>query len=330
MINIALLGAGRIGQMHAKIISNTANSKLSYVFDVYKPAAEKVADQYNVIVADDVETILSDESVDAVLIATSTDTHVDLIIKAAKAGKAILCEKPIDLSTERVQQCWQEIESCNVPIQIGFNRRFDPTHAHLQQQLAEGAIGNLQQLIITSRDPDIAPTEYLRHSGGIFRDMIIHDFDMLRFITGEEATEIHAIGNTLIDPDLAQFNDVDSVMITIKTQSGSLCHINGSRRCVYGYDQRIEAFGGQGMLQSTNPLPHSVVKSTVNNTASQSVLNPFFIERYQSAYQAQFESFIHALTSGTKPRPSFEDGLEAQKMADAAQLSLETGRSVTI
>ncbi len=330
MINIALLGAGRIGQMHAKIISDTANCKLSYVFDVYQPAAENVADQYNASVADDVEAILSDEKVDAVLIATSTDTHVDLIIKAAKAGKAILCEKPIDLSTQRVQQCWQEIESCKVPIQIGFNRRFDPTHAHLQQQLAEGVIGNLQQLIITSRDPDIAPTEYLRHSGGIFRDMIIHDFDMLRFITGEEAVEIHAIGNTLIDPGLAQFNDVDSVMITLKTQSGKLCHINGSRRCVYGYDQRIEAFGGEGMLQSTNPLPHSVVKSTVNNTASQSVLNPFFIERYQSAYQAQFACFINALTNGTKPSPSFEDGLEAQKMADAAQLSLETGKTVCL
>lgn len=330
MINIALLGAGRIGQMHAKIISDNANSKLSYVFDVYQPAAEKVAEQYNAIVADDVEVILSDERVDAVLIATSTDTHVDLIIKAAKAGKAILCEKPIDLSTQRVQQCWQEIKSCNVPIQIGFNRRFDPTHANLQQQLAEGAIGNLQQLIITSRDPDIAPTEYLRHSGGIFRDMIIHDFDMLRFITGEEAAEIHAIGNTLIDPGLAEFNDVDSVMITIKTQSGRLCHINGSRRCVYGYDQRIEAFGGDGMLQSTNPLPHNVVKSTAADTASQSVLNPFFIERYQSAYQAQFASFINALTSGTKPSPSFEDGLEAQKMADAAQLSLETGKTVSL
>lgn len=330
MINIALLGAGRIGQMHAKIISDTANSKLSYVFDVYQPAAEKVAEQYNAIVADNVDVILSDDTVDAVLIATSTDTHVDLIIKAAKAGKAILCEKPIDLSTERVQQCWQEIQSCNVPIQIGFNRRFDPTHANLQQQLAEGAIGNLQQLIITSRDPDIAPTEYLRHSGGIFRDMIIHDFDMLRFITGEEAVEVHAIGNTLIDPGLAEFNDVDSVMITIKTQSGRLCHINGSRRCVYGYDQRIEAFGGEGMLQSTNPLPHNVVKSTAVDTAGQSVLNPFFIERYQSAYQAQFASFINALTTGTAPSPSFEDGLEAQKMADAAQLSLQTGKTVSL
>ncbi|MGV2872781.1 inositol 2-dehydrogenase [Colwellia sp. E150_009] len=330
MINIALLGAGRIGQMHAKIITDTANCKLSYVFDVYKPSAEKVAAQFNASVAEDVDVILNDEKVNAVLIATTTDTHVDLIIKAAKAGKAILCEKPIDLSTERVQQCWQEIQSCNVPIQIGFNRRFDPTHASLQQQLAEGAIGDLQQLIITSRDPDIAPTEYLRHSGGIFRDMIIHDFDMLRFITGEEATEIHAIGNTLIDPNLAEFNDVDSVMITIKTQSGRLCHINGSRRCVYGYDQRIEAFGGEGMLQSTNPLPHNVVKSTAANTASESVLNPFFIERYQSAYQAQFVSFINALTNGTKPSPSFEDGLVAQKMADAAQSSLETGQTVIL
>ena len=330
MINFALLGAGRIGCMHASIIASSPQAKLHSVYDTYQPAADELANKYGAIAVGTIDEILSDESVDALLIATTTDTHVELIIKGAQAGKAILCEKPIDLSTERVRQCWEQIKDCGVPIQIGFNRRFDPTHAGLKQQLNDGDIGQLQQLIITSRDPDIAPLEYLRHSGGIFRDMIIHDFDMFRFITGEEATEIHAIGSALIAPDLAQIGDVDSVMLTIKTKSGKLCHINGARRCVYGYDQRIEAFGNDGMLQSNNPRPNSVSKSTVAGTDSMSVLNPFFIERYQDAYQAQLNSFITSLIANTPPSPSFTDGMKAQIMADAAQKSLASGQAVIL
>lgn len=325
MINFALLGAGRIGKMHAALIAASAQAKLKYVFDSHQPSAAVLAQKYQVTAVDDIQTILQDADIDAVLIATSTDTHVGFITQCAKAGKAILCEKPIDLSTELVAECWENIKSCQVPIQIGFNRRFDPTHASLQSKLQNGDIGALQQLIITSRDPDIAPTEYLRNSGGIFRDMIIHDFDMLRFITGEEITEVHAVGSTLIDPGLAQFGDVDSVMLTLKTATGKLCHINGSRRCVYGYDQRIEAFGESGMLQSNNPLPHSVSTSTKDSTQSLSALNPFFIERYQQAYQLQLDSFIDAIQNNTPPSPSFKDGLLAQKLADAAQQSLESG-----
>jgi len=328
--NFALLGAGRIGSMHASLISASAQANLTYVFDTYQPAADELANKYGAQAVNSIESILEDATIDAVLIATSTDTHVDFIIQAALAGKAILCEKPIDLSTERVNECWQQIKACQVPIQIGFNRRFDPTHASLQQQLHQGEVGELQQLIITSRDPDIAPVEYLKHSGGIFRDMIIHDFDMLRFITGEEVAEIHAVGSTLIAPELAKMNDVDSVMITLKTTSGKLCHINGSRRCVYGYDQRIEAFAAEGMLQSNNPLPHAVAKSTATNTDSVSSLNPFFIERYQQAYQAQLDSFIAALQQNISPSPSFLDGMKAQQLADAAQQSLETGKPVQL
>lgn len=330
MINFALLGAGRIGSMHASLIASSAQAKLRYVYDTYQPAAKELANKYDAEAVESVEQILNDESIDALLIATTTDTHVELIIKGAQAGKAILCEKPIDLSTERVRECWEQIKNCQVPIQIGFNRRFDPTHAGLQQQLSSGDVGQLQQLIITSRDPDIAPTEYLRHSGGIFRDMVIHDFDMFRFITGEEASEIYAIGSTLIAPDLAEIGDVDSVMITIKTKSGKLCHINGSRRCVYGYDQRIEAFGSDGLLQSNNPRPNSVSKSTATNTDSLSVLNPFFIERYEYAYRAQLNSFITSLIDKTPTTPSFTDGMKAQIMADAAQESLTSGKPVKL
>lgn len=330
MIKFALLGAGRIGCMHAELINACPQTQLSYVFDTHIPSVIALADKIGANVAESVDVILKDNNIDALLIATSTDTHVDLIIQGAKAGKAILCEKPIDLSTERVLECWREIKNYNVPIQIGFNRRFDPTHSGVQQKVANGDIGDLQQLIITSRDPDIAPVDYLRHSGGIFRDMMIHDFDMLRFITAEDVTEIHAIGSTLIEPDLAAFGDVDSVMITLKTQSGKLCHINGSRRCVYGYDQRIEAFGAAGMVQSTNPRPNAVSLSTATATDSLTVLNPFFIERYQEAYKAQLNSFVNAITNKTAPSPSFTDGLHAQIMADAAQESLTSGKPVIV
>ncbi|MBV1909184.1 MAG: inositol 2-dehydrogenase [Kangiellaceae bacterium] len=328
MKRFALLGAGRIGSMHASLISASENASLVYVFDSHQPSATALAEKYDATAVDTIDIILKDDSIDALLIATSTDTHVDFIIQGALAGKAILCEKPIDLSTKRVDDCWQEIRNCKVPIQIGFNRRFDPTHASLQQQLKDGEVGDLQQLVITSRDPDIAPVEYLRHSGGIFRDMIIHDFDMLRFITGEEVTEVYAIGSTLISPELAEMNDVDSVMLTLKTTSGKLCHINGSRRCVYGYDQRIEAFGANGMLKSNNPRPNAVSKSTEKTTDSLSSLDPFFIERYQQAYKAQLDSFITALQNGSSPVPSFLDGMKAQQLADAAQQSLESGMPV--
>lgn len=330
MITFALLGAGRIGRMHASIIASSSQARLQYVFDINNDAATEVASIYGARAVQSIDEILNDKNIDALLIATATDTHVELIAKGAQAGKAILCEKPIDLSTERVRQCWEQIKSFDVPIQIGFNRRFDPTHAELQQQLSEGSIGQLQQLMITSRDPDIAPTEYLVHSGGIFRDMIIHDFDMFRFITNEEASEIHAVGSTLIDPELAKMNDVDSVMLTIKTQSGKLCHINASRRCVYGYDQRIEAFGDGGLLQSNNPRPNSVSRLTASHTDSLSILNPFFIERYEKAYQNQLYSFISSLINKTPISPSFEDGMKAQIMADAAQESLINGKPVKL
>lgn len=330
MIKFALLGAGRIGTMHAEIITASPQAQLSYVFDTHLPSAVALANKLGTNVAESIDTILEDNDVDALLIATSTDTHVDFIIKGAKAGKAILCEKPIDLSTERVLECWQQIKEYNVPIQIGFNRRFDPTHAGLQKKVANGEIGELQQLILTSRDPDIAPLDYLRHSGGMFRDMMIHDFDMLRFIVNEEVTELHAIGSTLIEPGLKEMGDVDSVMITLTTQSGKLCHINGSRRCVYGYDQRVEAFGAKGMVQSNNPRPNAISLSTSTATNSLTALNPFFIERYQEAYQIQLNSFLCSITNKKMPSPSFKDGLYAQIMADAAQESINSGKPIKL
>ena len=304
--------------------------ELLYVYDVYQPSATDTAMKHQAQVAESVEQALNDSRVNAVLIATSTDTHVDLLIQAAKAGKAILCEKPIDLDTARVNQCWEEIKDCDVPIQIGFNRRFDPSHNEVKQAVAAGDIGNLEQLIITSRDPGLAPVEYLKVSGGIFRDMLIHDFDIARFILGEEPVQLHVIGSALIDPAVAEIGDVDSAMVLLRTATGKLIHINASRRASYGYDQRIEAFGSTGMVQSNNQTATTVTRYTEQNTGVKGPLLNFFIDRYSTAYERQLGAFIDAVSAGEPVSPSFEDGRRAQKLADAAQQALETGEVVEL
>lgn len=330
MLNFALFGAGRIGKMHAQNIQAFAQSNLKYVFDVYGPAAEAVAKATGAKVADSVEMALADPDVDAVLIATSTDTHVELIIKAAKAGKAILCEKPIDLDTATVNACLEQIKDCHVPIQIGFNRRYDPSHAAVVKAAQDGSIGKLEQIIITSRDPGMAPVEYLKSSGGIFRDMIIHDFDMARFVLGEEIVELQAFGSAMVDEKITEIGDVDSVMVIMKSQSGRLIHINGSRRAIYGYDQRVEAFGSEGMVISNNQTPTSVTRYTKDTTQVKDPLYNFFIDRYVDAYNLQLTSFIENVLAKKPVSPSFEDGRRAQVLADAAQQSLETGQKVTL
>ncbi|MEH6577483.1 MAG: inositol 2-dehydrogenase [Amphritea sp.] len=330
MIGFALFGAGRIGKMHAEYIADHPQAELLYVYDHYQPAASETAEKNGALVAESVDQVLNDERVQAVLIATSTDTHVDLLIAAAKAGKAILCEKPIDLDTKIVERCWEEVKDCNVPIQIGFNRRFDSGHSALRAAVAAGELGSLEQLIITSRDPGLAPIEYLKVSGGLFRDMAIHDFDIARFILGEEPVEIQVFGSALVDPQVAEIGDVDSAMIIMKTASGKLVHINCSRRSVYGYDQRIEAFGSEGMLLSDNPRPNGLTRYSAQSTGSREPLYDFFIDRYQQAYDLQLNAFVEALEEGKPVSPSFQDGLRAQRLADAAQQALESGLAVKL
>ncbi|MEH6650382.1 MAG: inositol 2-dehydrogenase [Motiliproteus sp.] len=330
MIGFALFGAGRIGKMHADYIAAHPQAELLYVYDNYQPAASSTAEKHGAIAAESIEQVLNDDRVQAVLIATSTDTHVGLLIAAAKAGKAILCEKPIDLDTQIVERCWDQIKDYGVPIQIGFNRRFDSGHSALREAVAAGELGSLEQLIITSRDPGLAPLDYLKVSGGLFRDMAIHDFDIARFILGEEPVEIQVMGSALVDPQVAEIGDVDSAMIIMKTASGKLIHINCSRRSAYGYDQRIEAFGSDGMLLSDNPRPNGLTRYSAQSTGQQEPLFDFFIDRYQQAYALQLNGFVEALQQGRPVTPSFEDGLRAQRLADAAQQALETGEAVTL
>ncbi|WP_439615798.1 inositol 2-dehydrogenase [Shinella sp.] len=328
MTRIALLGCGRIGKMHAATVVRAKGAELTAVYDPVAAAAEEIGQRYSCTVAASAEEAIA--LADAVLIATSTATHADLIEASAKAGKAIFCEKPIDLSLDRVIACRQAIAGFEKPVQIGFNRRFDPGHRAARDATRAGEIGDLQQVIITSRDPGLASRDYLKVSGGIFRDMTIHDFDLARFMLGEEPVEVFATGSTLVDPTLAEFDDVDSTMIVMRTASGKLCHINNSRAAAYGYDQRVELFGSKGMLISGNRRAHHVERFNAMTTGAGEPYLDFFIERYVEAFELGLQSFLACVASNTTPDATFEDGEKALVLAEAAIRSKAEGRFVKV
>lgn len=329
MVNVALLGAGRIGAMHAANVAARPDARLVCVYDPVAPAAAAVAARHGAAAAPDVDAALT-AAVDAVLIASSTDTHVPLIMAAAAAGKAVLCEKPIDLSMERVDRCWQAVRGTGVPIQIGFNRRYDPTHRRVRDLAAGGAVGAIHQVIITSRDPEPPPAAYLRVSGGLFRDMMIHDFDLARFVLGEEPTSITAIGGALADPAIGALGDVDTAMVMMTTESGAQCHVNCSRQAAYGYDQRLEVHGSGGMVCSGNRRADEAQLFTAAGAGSPAPLERFFIERYAAAYRAELADFIDAVAAGREPSVTFADGRRALALAEAALRSLASGGAVRV
>ena len=329
MIRFALFGAGRIGTMHARNVAACPDAHLVCVYDPVPGAARAVAEQHGAGVADTVQAALA-AGVDAVLIASSTDTHVDLIVAAAQAGKAVFCEKPIDLSLQRVEECWRQVRDCGVPIQIGFNRRYDASHRGVRDRVAAGEIGALHQVLITSRDPEPPPMSYVRVSGGLFRDMMIHDFDLARFVLGEEPVTITAAGSVMITPQLTQLGDIDTAMVQMTTASGVQCHINCSRQAAYGYDQRLEAHGSAGMVCSTNHLQDQVRRYSATSAGAPAPLQHFFIDRYAPAYQAQLADFIDAVASARQPSVTFDDGRRALILAEAAGQSLATGTTIPI
>ena len=329
MINVALLGAGRIGAMHAANVAARPDAQLVRVYDPAASAAAAVAARHGAAVAPDVDGALTAD-VDAVLIASSTDTHVPLIMAAAAAGKAVLCEKPIDLSMERVDRCWQAVRGAGVPIQIGFNRRYDPTHRRVRDLAAGGAIGAIHQVLITSRDPEPPPAGYVRVSGGLFRDMMIHDFDLARFVLGEEPTSVTAIGGALIDPAITALGDVDTAMVMMTTESGAQCCVSCSRQAVYGYDQRLEVHGSGGMVCSGNRRADEAQLFTAAAAGSPAPLERFFIERYAAAYRAELADFIDAVAAGREPSVTFADGRRALALAEAALESLAAGSTVPV
>ncbi|WP_313195235.1 inositol 2-dehydrogenase [Shinella zoogloeoides] len=331
MLRIAVLGCGRIGQMHAANVARHPRSKLVAVYDVHRPSAEKVAEAQGVLAAASAEEIFASDDVDAVLIATATPTHADYIEKAVAAGKAVLCEKPIDLDLARVNACAAKISETKIPIQIGFNRRYDPGHSAARTAMLAGDIGDLHQVIITSRDPSLPPRAYLEAAGGLFRDMTIHDFDLARFMLGEEPVEVFAIANALIDPALgAELNEVDSAMFILRTASGKQCHINNSRTAVYGYDQRVELVGNKGMLVSDNRKPHELRRFTSASVEASEPYQFFFLERYHDAFMAEIDGFVDCVEKGAVPLASFEDGRRALILAEAAYVSLREGRLVKV
>ncbi|SEN56072.1 inositol 2-dehydrogenase [Halomonas caseinilytica] len=327
-MRLALIGAGRIGKVHARTIDEHPEATLAAVADFHAPTAEALAAEYGAR-ALDADTIFEDDEIDAVLIASSTPTHADYLERAARAGKAVLCEKPIALDLARTVEALRVLESHPVTCALGFNRRHDPQFAALKRAVMEGRIGNLETLTIISRDPAPPPTEYIGASGGIFRDMTIHDFDMARWLLNEPIAEVHAEGSCLIDPGIGAVGDVDTAMVTLITNSGRLCHISNSRRASYGYDQRIEAFGSAGMLQAQN---ESDTRLRFTGEPGQVEDKPkwFFLERYAEAYRHEIDDFIDAWRQQRAPLAGANDGLQALRLAEAAERSRHEGRRITL
>jgi myo-inositol 2-dehydrogenase/D-chiro-inositol 1-dehydrogenase len=328
MLHFAQFGAGRIGAIHAANLAASGGARLRHVIDVNAAAAAALAARHGAAVSD-AATALADPAVGAVIIASSTDTHADLVIAAAAAGKAIFCEKPIDLSLARVDACLAAVARAGVPMLVGFNRRFDPDFAELHRRLRAGAIGAVEQVVITSRDPAPPPVAYIQVSGGLFRDMTIHDFDMARWLLGEEPTEVFATGAVLVDPAIGAAGDIDTAMVILKTASGRMAHINNSRRAAYGYDQRVEVHGSLGRLIAGNRVATTVEQADAGAVSRDKPLH-FFLERYAEAYRIELQAFLDAVAQGTPMPVGAEDGRRALLLADAAHRSMQEGRPVTL
>lgn len=330
-LSIALIGAGRIGRVHAETVAlRLPGARLAAVADVYLPAAEEVAARYGAARAvADYRPLLEDASVDAVLIASATDTHAEMIEAAAAAGKDIFCEKPIALDLERIDRALDAVERAGVRLQVGFNRRYDPTFRAIQQQARAGAIGEIHLLRITSRDPEPPPIAYVRRSGGIFFDMTIHDFDMARYLVGCEVVAIYAAGGVRVDPAIGEAGDLDTAIVTLHFEDGTLGTIDNSRRAIYGYDQRVELFGSGGMLAAGNQRPDTAVRMDEEGTHSARPLY-FFLERYREAYVDEIAAFVRAVQQDRPVEVTGADGRTPVVMAMAATRSAREGRVVRL
>jgi myo-inositol 2-dehydrogenase / D-chiro-inositol 1-dehydrogenase len=326
VVRFGLLGAGRIGKVHAKAVTGDAGARLVAVADAMAPAAQAIADQYGCEVRS-IEAIMAAGDIDAVVICTPTDTHADLIEAAVKAGKAVFCEKPIDLSLARVKACLEVVRAQKGTLMVGFNRRFDPHFRAVRAEIDKGTIGVPEMVVITSRDPGAPPVEYIARSGGIFRDMTIHDFDMARFLLGEEISEVVATAAAIVDPAIGVAGDFDSVQVLLKTATGRQAVISNSRRATYGYDQRIEVHGSLGAVSAENQRPVSIEVATAAGY-TRPPLHDFFMTRYIEAYAAEIASFIAAIGGAGKAEPTGEDGLIALALAEAALKSVAEGRVV--
>jgi myo-inositol 2-dehydrogenase/D-chiro-inositol 1-dehydrogenase len=327
-VRIGLLGAGRIGRIHGGNAAAHPRTTLAALADASAEAAGSLAEATGAKVST-VDAIIAAKDIDAVFICTPTDTHAELIERAVQAGKAVFCEKPVDLNSDRIRACLSVVKKAGGNLMIGFNRRFDPSFASLRRRIGAGEIGKVELITVLSRDPSPPPPSYVARSGGLFRDMMIHDLDMARFLLDEEPVEVHAVGSCLVDPGIGAAGDVDTAAVLLKTASGKIAQISNSRRATYGYDQRIEVHGSGGLLAAGNRHATTVTHANADGYRSDPAL-PFFLERYAEAYRAELDAFVSAVLDGATIAPSGEDGLKAQLLADAATDAAKSGRPVRV
>ncbi len=327
-IRIAVLGVGRIGRMHAQLIARQVpGAALAMVQDVNGEAAAAVGAELQVPHTTDIADVFANPEVDAVAICSSTDTHVPLLIAAAQAGKAIFCEKPVSLDLAKVDEALAVVKASGVPIQIGFNRRFDPAHKSVRDAVASGAVGDLHMLRITSRDPAPPPIAYVKVSGGLFLDMMIHDFDMARYVTGSEVVEVYARAAVRVDPAIGEAGDVDTAVVLLTHENGCITTIDNSRQAVYGYDQRVEAFGSGGMAASENPSTHTGVRRNAEGTFG-TTIPYFFLDRYIPSYVDEWKAFVQYVTEGGPSPVDADAGRAPLVIGLAAGISAREGRPV--
>ena len=327
-LNLAVLGAGRIGQVHANAIAVTKGAKLVAIADPFEAAAKAVRDEHDCDIRS-IDEIVASEDVDGVAICTPTDTHADLIETFCKAGKAVFCEKPIDLDLNRVQKCLNVVSETNGLLMLGFQRRFDPDFQALRGAIDEGKIGEVEMVTLTSRDPGPPPADYIKRSGGIFRDMTIHDFDVVRWMLGEEVNAVQAAASVLTDPEIESLGDFDSVNVILETESGKQATITNTRRAAYGYDQRIEVHGSKGAISAQN---HHMSRVELADASGyhRPPLQDFFMTRYMAAYAQEIAAFVNAVQTKQQPPTTGWDGLQALALAEAALLSVKEGRRVKV
>jgi myo-inositol 2-dehydrogenase/D-chiro-inositol 1-dehydrogenase len=327
-LRIGVLGVGRIGKMHAELVARQVpGASLAMVQDINADAAGAVATELDVPFTTSIDELLGSGDVDAVAICSSTDTHVPLMIAAAGAGKAIFCEKPVSLDLAKVDEGLAAVAAGAVPIQIGFNRRFDPAHASVRAAVVDGFVGDLHIVRITSRDPAPPPISYIKVSGGLFLDMMIHDFDMARFVTGSEVVDVYAQAAVRVDSAIGEAGDVDTAVVMLTHENGCITTIDNSRQAVYGYDQRVEAFGSGGMAASENPLTHTGMRRSAAGTISQTIPY-FFLDRYIPSYIEEWKAFVSYVTSGGPSPVSANDGRAPLVIGLAAWKSYREGRPV--
>ena len=324
----ALFGAGRIGRIHARNLATHDDAQLRHVIDVSVDAARRLAESTGAQVSD-ARAALADPGVHAILIASSTDTHAELIQAGARAGKAVFCEKPLDLDPARAETSLAVVAQAKTLLALGFNRRYDPAFRRLQREIAAGRVGEVEVVSITSRDPSPPPASYVARSGGLFRDMMIHDLDMARWLLGEEPVSVYARGSALIDSAIGAAGDIDTAVVVLETARGRLCQITNSRRCTFGYDQRIEVFGSAGLARADN-VPATTVETADADGFTREPALPFFLERYAAAYRDEIDEFLKALRGEPAQLATGADGCQALRLADAAQRSLETRAPVSL